>query len=75
MSLSEQARNLHNCYELTEGQVREATDEAFNAAQAVLSDYGYSVSNTDPAEELVAAIYKYFVDSAEPDAPGDTESC
>ncbi len=73
MSLSEQARALHASYELTEGQVREAIDESFNAAQQVLRDYGYSVSNSDPAEELVAAIYKYFVDSAEPDAPGDEE--
>ena len=63
---------MHDRYETAEGQIREAIDEAFNAAQGVLKEYGYSVSNTDPAEELVAAIYKYFVDSAEPDAPGDT---
>lgn len=66
MSLTAEAKRLHAEYEETEGNIREAIDEAFNEAQKVLAAYGYAVSNDDPAEELVAAIYKYFVDSAEP---------
>ena len=65
MSLSAEARRLHDEYENSISPIPQAVDEAYAAARAVLVEAGFSVSNSDPAEELVAYIYKYVIDSAE----------
>jgi hypothetical protein len=65
MSLSKEARFFHDEYERANSPVRQAVDSAADAAIQAIRGRGFDVSMSDPAEELVAAIYKYVIDSAE----------
>ncbi len=66
MSLTPEARRLHNEYAEAERLIQSAVDDAYTAVRQLFEGRGFDVSNNDPAEELVARIYKYLIDSAEP---------
>ena len=57
---------MHNEYEKSNVIIQVTVDDAYDAVREIFEDRGFDVSNSDPAEELVAAIYKYLIDSAEP---------
>lgn len=63
MSLTKEARVNHRKYELVDASIRGEINTAFDHATAVLRAAGLNTSNTDPAEELVAAIMKYVLAS------------
>lgn len=56
---------MHEAYEKSPEIIQDAVDDAYTAVRTLFVERGFSVPNTDPAEELVAAIYKYLIDSAE----------
>lgn len=66
MSMTREASVLHEQYESADPLIQKAVDAAYTAARKEFESRGFTVSNTDPAEELVAAIYKYVIDSAVP---------
>jgi hypothetical protein len=65
MSLTPEARRLHNEYAEAERLIQSTVDDAYTAVRQLFEKRGFDVSNNDPAEELVAHIYKYLIDSAE----------
>jgi hypothetical protein len=66
MSMTREASQLHEQYEAADSVVRQAVDDAYKAARVALESAGFDVDNSDPAEEFVAAIFKYVIDSALP---------
>lgn len=67
MSMSRESTILHEQYEAAPPNIQWAVDRSYDCVRKTFEDFGFDVSNTDPAEELVAAIYKYLIDSAVPD--------
>jgi hypothetical protein len=67
MSLSTETRLLHAQYERDTTITRTSVDEAFDAAVAILRAQGFDTAMDDRAETLAVAIYKYLLDSTEPD--------
>ena len=65
MSLTREASQMDTAYEQAPRIIQDAVDDAYTAVRTLFVDQGFDVSSTDPAEELVAAIYKYLIDSAE----------
>ena len=60
---SHHARAWHKDYEEAHPAVKEAIDEAYTAARAVLAEHGMAIANDDRAETLVAAIMEYVTES------------
>jgi hypothetical protein len=61
MSMTEESRIYHEVYERCPRDVRHAVDDSFAALQTSLRSSGVRhLSNSDPAEEMVAAITKYI---------------
>jgi hypothetical protein len=56
-------RHWHGQYQEADAATQEAVDDAYNNVRNVLVGRGLPVNNSDAAEELVAAIYKYIVRS------------
>ncbi len=75
MSLTPEARRLHDEYSESNLIIQCAVDEAYDAVRQVFVDEGFDVANSDAAEELVAHIYKYLIDSAEPTKKADCAYC
>ena len=67
MSMSRETTFLHEQFESAPPHIQWAVDVAYDRVRKTFEDFGFDVSNTDPAEGLVAAIYKYLIDSAVPD--------
>lgn len=65
MSMTREKTQWHLEYESAKPIIKDAVDEAYTAARKVLEAKGFSVANDDTAENLVAAIMEYLVDSAE----------
>lgn len=55
--------SIHENYNKISIMEREATDQAFEAAQAALVDFGIRVTGDDRAEKLIEAIATYIVES------------
>lgn len=55
--------SIHENYNKISIMEREAVDQAFDAAQNVLTDFGINVAGDDRAEKLVEAIATYIVES------------
>lgn len=55
--------SIHDQYTKLSDREREAVDEAFNAVQSALTDFGIRVTGDDRAEKLVEAISTYLVES------------
>jgi len=56
-------RAAHNLYKNLPEKERDAVDDAYSAARLALVGCGFKVANDDRAEELVAAITQYLIDS------------
>ena len=65
--MTREATILHEQYESAPPNIQQAVDRAYDYVRKEFENNGFDVSNSDPAEELVAAIYKYLIDSAVPD--------
>ena len=65
MSMTAEESRLHDQYEFSHPIIKMATDDAYQAVRARIEADGMIVANDDRAEQLVVAIYKYIIDSAE----------
>jgi len=68
MSLDQNLTRYRDIYESADDDFREAVNEAYNAAVAVLRSHRIRVNGLDPAENLVSAFVKFTEDSK--DEPG-----
>jgi hypothetical protein len=56
-------RYWHSLYEDESFPFKNAVDKAYDAARSAIQSQGYSTANDDRAEELVAAIVRYIIES------------
>jgi hypothetical protein len=63
MSITPEGRYWHTRYELSDPLIKESVDEAFHRMFTFLKGEGFSVSTTDPAENLIGAITRYLSES------------
>lgn len=61
MSMTREAKMFHSEYRKAPEQFREVVDESYQAVRSVFMAASLPLSNTDAAEELVAAIFKYMI--------------
>jgi len=65
MSMTNEERRLHQEYETAHPIVKMATHDAYIAVRARMEADGMTIANDDRAEQLIVAIYRYIIDSAE----------
>jgi sugar/nucleoside kinase (ribokinase family) len=53
-------RHYHGLYERLPANMKQMFDDAYAAARKVFEEHDFVVSNTDPAEELIADLVKYI---------------
>ena len=64
MTLTAEYRKWHGYYEsVASNATRSVIDNAYTAARKALRDAGYEAANDDRAEDLIAAITQYLVQS------------
>ncbi len=63
MSMTNDAIFWHQAYEDAHHEVRETVDSAYKEVRRIFKRDGGQVANDDRAEELVAALMRYWVES------------